>query len=76
MHTPHPGPGGPEDGQEDLRAKLLAKGDDLRVGARVQNVGGDLHPVSLEGREEWEGQLLVGGELLLEVAYSGGEGRE
>ena len=76
MHTPHPGSGSPEDGQEDLRAKLLAKGDDLGVCARIQNVGGDLRPVSLEGRKEWKSQFLVGGELLLEVEYSGGEGGE
>ena len=76
MHTPHPGPGGPEDGQEYLWAKLLTERNDLSVSARVENEGGDLHPVPLERRKQRKGQSLAGGELLLEVGDSGGEGRE
>ena len=48
----------------------------MRVGAWVKNKGGDLHPVPLEGRKQRKGQSLAGGELLLEVGDSGGEGRE
>ena len=76
MYTPHPGAGGPEDWQEDLRAELLAKGDDLDISTGVKDEGGDLPPVSLKGREERKGETLERGELVLNVCYGGRQGRE